>query len=80
METLRIVCEAGNKDTIVTSESIRKFEKGELVKVTGGQFKGAVGIVARFKGQQRVGIVIDGVVTAVTAYVPSGMMERISNI
>lgn len=77
IETLKIICAAENQDTIVTTEPIHKFEKGELVTVKDGPFAGAVGVVARFKGQQRVGIVIDGVVTAVTAYVPSGFIEKI---
>lgn len=76
IDTLKIICAAEASDTIVTTEPIHKFEKGELVRVTAGPFAGAVGIVARFKGQQRVGIVIDGVVTAITAYVPNGMMEK----
>lgn len=77
MDTLRIVCEAESKDTIVTSESIQKFSKGQLVRVTQGEFKDAVGVVARFKGQQRVGIVINGVVTVVTAYIPNSFIEAL---
>lgn len=77
MRSLRIVCEAENQDTIVTSAQIAKFKKGQLVRINAGPFNGVVGRVARFKGQQRVGLVVDGVVTAVTAYIPKGMMENI---
>ena len=77
MESLRIVCETENEDTIVTSENIIKFQHGQKVHVTAGPFAGVTGVVSRYKGQQRIGISIEGVVTAITAYVPSGMMEKI---
>lgn len=75
MKTLRIVCDAENKDTIVTTSTISKFNHGQRVRVTQGDFKDFEGIVARFKGQQRVGTVIDGVATVVTAYVPNSFIE-----
>ena len=56
---------------------VPKFEKGQLVKVTDGVFKGVVGRVARWQGQQRVGVVVDDLVTVVTAYVPSAFLELI---
>lgn len=77
IETLKIICEAEGQDTIITTEPIHKFEKGNLVRVTNGPFAGAVGVVARFKGQQRVGIQINGIVTAITAYIPSAFIKRI---
>lgn len=77
MRSLRIVCEAEGEDTIVTSENVPKFRTGQCVRITAGTFTGMEGIVARYKGQQRVGVVIDNVVTAITAYIPSGMMEKV---
>lgn len=41
-----------------------------------GAFKGVVGKVARWQGQQRVGVVVDDLVTVVTAYVPSAFLEK----
>ena len=60
---------------IIVSEEIQKFEKGQLVRVVKGEFKGFVGRVARHKGQQRVGIVVDNLLTVMTAYVPSAYCE-----
>lgn len=74
MESLRIVCEAETDDTIVSPDKIQKFESGQTVRITDGPFKGVVGKVARYKGQQRVAVMVDGLVTACTAYVPSGML------
>lgn len=34
-----------------------------------------MGVVARHKGQQRVGIVVDNLLTVLTAYVPSAYCE-----
>ena len=36
-----------------------------------------IGRVARWQGQQRVGVVVDDLVTVVTAYVPSAFLEKI---
>lgn len=59
LESLRIITEVENQDTLVYDEKIHKFEKGQLVRVIEGDFKGVVGRVARFQGQLRVGILID---------------------
>lgn len=77
IETFRIICEAADNGTFVSSDEIRLFERGEQVRVTRGEFAGVIGRVARFKGQQRVGIYIDGVATVATAYVPNAYLERI---
>ena len=79
MTTFRIVCEAQDADTFVSPDEIRLFEKGQMVKVTAGLFAGAVGRVARFRGQQRVGIYIEGMATVATAYVPSAFLEPITS-
>ena len=77
MESLKIICAADADNTIVSLDEVPKFEKGQLVKVTDGVFKGVVGRVARWQGQQRVGVVVDDLVTVVTAYVPSAFLELI---
>ena len=46
-----------------------------MVRIIDGKFKGVVGRVARYQGQQRVGIVIDGMLTVATAYVPTACGE-----
>ena len=77
MDSLKIICAADADNTIVSLVEVPKFEKGQLVKVTDGVFKGVVGRVARWQGQQRVGVVVDDLVTVVTAYVPSAFLELI---
>lgn len=76
MESLKIICAADADNTIVSLDKVPKFKKGQLVKVTEGAFKGVVGRVARWQGQQRVAVVVEELVTVVTAYVPSAFLEK----
>ena len=77
MESLRIICAVEATDVIILSGSVAKFEEGQPVRIIGGTFAGVEGCVARFYGQQRVGVVINGLLTVATAYVPSGFLEKI---
>ena len=77
MESLKIICAADADNTFVSLGEIPKFEKGQLVRVIDGAFKGVVGRVARWQGQQRVGVVVDDLVTVVTAYIPSAFIKSI---
>ena len=77
MESLKIICAADVDNTIVSLVEIPKFEKGQLVKVIDGAFNGVTGRVARWQGQQRVAVVVDDLVTVITAYVPSAFLMEI---
>ena len=75
MENMMIICASESDNIVFSSESIKKFEEGRLVRVIEGPFKGVIGRVAKYKKQQRVGITIDGIGTMATAYVPSDFLE-----
>ena len=77
MESLKIICAADADNTFVSLVKVPKFEKGQLVRVIDGAFKGVTGRVARWQGQQRVGVVVDDLVTMATAYIPSAFLEQI---
>ena len=77
LDSLRIICSADSDNTIVSSVEVPKFEKGQLVKVIDGTFKGVIGRVARWQGQQRVAVVVDDLVTVITAYVPSAFLMKL---
>lgn len=79
MESLRIVCKADADDIVVSTDKVEKFQKGQVVRIIDGKFKGVIGMVARYQGQQRVGIVIDGLLMVATAYVPSAFLDVIDN-
>ena len=76
MESLKIICAADADNTFVSLVKVPKFEKGQQVKVIDGTFKGVTGRVARWHGQQRVAVVIDDLVTVVTAYIPSAFLAK----
>lgn len=77
IESLRIICESNSQDVIVIEDSVNKFERGQRVLIKDGDFAGVTGVVARFAGHQRVGIVIGGSLTIATAYIPSAFLETI---
>ena len=77
MDSLKIICAADADNTFVSLVKVPKFEKGQLVRVIDGAFKGVTGRVARWQGQQRVGVVVDDLVTMATAYIPSALLEKI---
>ena len=80
MNSLRIICGADAEDIIVQPNAIAKFRQGQRVIVREGTFAGVEGIVARHQGQQRVGIVIEGLLCATTAYIPSAFLEPVHTV
>lgn len=77
IDSLKIICAAENDNTIMSLAEIPKFASGQLVRVIEGAFAGVTGRVARYQGQQRVAVVVDGLVTACTAYIPSAFMQML---
>ena len=76
MESLKIICEAEASDIIVSLSSVPNFQTGQMVRVVDGAFKGVIGRVKRWQGQQRVGVIIGDMATFATAYVPSAFLEE----
>ena len=76
IEGLKIICASEAEDVIIVPPEIQKFQAGQTVRVIDGVFKGVVGKVARYHGQQRVAIIIDGLMTIASAYVPSAFLEE----
>ena len=78
INSLKIICDfKDGRDTHILQEQVTKFQKGEKVRVKEGEFEGVTGVVARYRGQQRVGLVIEGLLTAVTAYIPTAFLEKL---
>ena len=76
MNSLKIICAADSDDIVASTEVVEKFKSGQKVRIIDGKFKGVVGVVARYHSQQRVGIIIDGLLTVCTAFVPSAFIEN----
>ena len=80
IDGLKIICASESENTIIVPSVIQKFQAGQTVRVIDGAFKGVIGKVARYQGQQRVAIIIDGLLTIASAYVPSAFLEKIDLI
>lgn len=76
MESFRIICNANAEDIKIVPDDMKKFQYGQLVRVINGFFKGVEGHVARWQGQQRIAVIIEGLLTVSTAYVPSAFLEE----
>lgn len=77
MDSLKIICASEAKDIILVPTDVHKFKVGQTVRIIDGGFKGVVGRVARYQGQQRVAVIIDELLTVCTAYIPSAFIETI---
>ena len=55
------------------------FAAGERVRIIGGIFAGAEGIFVRVKGDRRVVINVEGIVTVATTFVHPSMIEKITD-
>lgn len=77
IEGLKIICASEADDVIIVPPEIQKFQAGQTVRVIDGVFTGVIGKVARYHGQQRVAIIIEGLLTIASAYVPSAFLEII---
>lgn len=77
IENLKIICASEAEDIILVPSDVEKFKTGQTVRVIEGAFAGLIGKVARYHGQQRVAIIIDGLLTIVSAYVPKAFIEII---
>src|SRR5574344_1754906 len=77
IEGLKIICASQAEDIILELSEIKQFKVGQKVRIIDGVFTGVIGKVARYHGQQRVAIIIDGLLTIASAYVPSAFLERV---
>lgn len=80
MFSLMKICDAEADDKQLEPFVVDKFKTGQLVRVKDGPFAGVEGIVKRYKGQQRIGILVDGLFTITTAYIAKDKLEIIEYI
>ena len=72
---LKKICNAEVEDKQLEPFVVEKYKEGQLVRVIEGPFVAVEGIVKRYKEQQRVGIVIDGLFTITTAYIAKDFLQ-----
>lgn len=79
MLSLKQICEAEAGGSFIPADKVRRFMSGDHVRVIAGSFKGVEGRVARYKGQQCVAVIISGLLTVSTAYIPTAFLQKIEN-
>lgn len=79
MTSLMKICDAEAEDKHLEPFVVEKFKQGQLVRVKDGPFAGVEGVVKRYKGQQRIGIVVDGLFTITTAYITKEKLEPVDD-
>ena len=67
------------EDKLFVPDAKFKFTKDDKVKIVRGKFVGFEGKVCRIKGQTRVGLIIEGVGTIFTTYIPKDYLEKCAN-
>lgn len=78
MAYLRKICELECGGAFVSADKSVIFKVGDRVRIKeGSKFAGIEGRVARYKGQQCVGVVVNGLLTVATAYVPTYLLEKL---
>lgn len=78
IESLKVICAVDSDDIIITNNEIPQFREGQKVRIINGKFSGVTGIVGRYSGQRRVAVVVPGLLTICTAYIPGAFLEVIS--
>ena len=79
MESLRIICAVDDGNITLVPQNDTHFAKGQLVRIVQGRFAGVTGRVARYQGQQRVAVIIEGLIAIATAYIPTAFLEPIDD-
>lgn len=77
IESLRIVCAVDDGNITIVPQTETRFSKGQQVRIVQGRFAGVTGHVARYQGQQRVAVIVEGLFTIATAYIPSAFLVPI---
>ena len=77
MEVFRFVVTAGREGLTLLGDDRPEYHEGDLVRVTGGPFKGAEGHIKRIKRDRRLVVSIRGVVAVATTYIHPSLLEKV---
>lgn len=77
MRNFMLVTSAPEDCLIALDEVDREFLQGQRVRVTGGIFEGAEGVVKRIKGDRRLVVSITGIACVATCFIPPSLLEPI---
>lgn len=77
VEIFKIVTSAGASGFEFLGDDPSVYQKGDLVRVTDGPFKGAEGYIKRIRKDRRLVVTISGVAAIATAHIPMELLEKI---
>lgn len=69
MEVFIFVCSAGKQGLTYLGDDKPEYHQGDMVRVTEGPFKGAVGHIKRIKKDRRLVVSIRGIAAVATTYI-----------
>ena len=79
MENFMRVAGTNDESLIYLTPEPGGFKRGDRVRILGGIFKDAEGVLTRVKGDRRVVVAIQGVVAVATAYIHPSYIEKITD-
>lgn len=78
MRNFMLVTSAPEESLIALDEVDREFLQGQKVRVNGGIFEGAEGVVKRIKGDRRLIVSITGIACVATAFIHPSLLEPVT--
>ena len=77
MDNFIAVAGTYSEQLIYLKNDLSTFNKGELVRILGGPFEGAVGRFVRVRGDRRVVVSVEGIVAVATTFIHPSLLEHI---
>lgn len=77
MRNFMLVASVPDTDLLLLKDEGHSFSCGQKVRVTGGIFEGAEGVVKRIKGDRRLLVSIDGVAVIATPFIHPSLLEAV---
>ena len=77
MQMFMMVTSTKDKDLLFLGGDKAVWHQGDRVRVTGGVFKGAEGIVKRIKKDRRLVVTVGGVAAVATSYIHPSFLDKI---
>ena len=77
MDNFILVASVDNENLISLGEVTHNFLQGQRVRVKGGVFQGAEGVIKRVKGDRRLIVSISGVAAVATSYIHPSLLELV---
>ena len=68
------------KKDVEVLEPKPEYAQGDLVRVTGGFYKGAVGVVKRIRKDRKLLVAISGVAVVAISHIPVCYLEKVDNV